>query len=76
MNSIEECAERVDFLLEHETERVALGATGRERVRTHFLMPRLLRDELRLIHGLLNGTSNAMTQAEPLTLEGANELTG
>ena len=76
VNSIEECAERVDFLLENETERVALGATGRERVRTHFLMPRLLRDELRLIHGLLNGTSNAMTQAEPLTLEGANELTG
>ena len=76
VNSIEECAERVDFLLENETERVALGATGRERVRTHFLMPRLLRDELRLIHNLLNGTSNAMTRAEPLTLEGANELTG
>ena len=76
VNSIEECAERVDFLLENETERVALGATGRERVRTHFLMPRLLRDELRLIHELLNGTGNAIAQEEPLTLESANELTG
>ncbi len=54
VDSIEECAEKVDYLLTHEQERVAFGAAGRERARTEFLLPRLLRDELKLLNGLLN----------------------
>ena len=53
VDSVEQCAEKVDYLLNHEEERVALGASGRERVRTQFLLPRLLRDELKLMNGLL-----------------------
>ena len=55
VDSVEECAEKVDYLLTHEDERVALGKTGRERVRAQFLLPRLLRDEFKLLHGLLSG---------------------
>ena len=54
VDSVEQCAEKVDYLLTHEKERVALGASGRERVRTQFLLPRLLRDELKLMNGLLS----------------------
>ena len=54
VDSVEECAEKVDYLLTHEEERVALGASGRERVRTQFLLPRLLCDELKLLNGLVN----------------------
>ena len=54
VDSVEQCVEKVNYLLTHEEERVALGASGRERVRTQFLLPRLLLDELRLMNGLLN----------------------
>ena len=53
VDSVDECAARVDYLLSHDEERQALGASGREHVRTHFLMPRLLRDELKLIGEVL-----------------------
>ena len=53
-DSVEQCVEKVNYLLNHEKERVALGASGRERVRTQFLLPRLLLDELKLMNGLLN----------------------
>lgn len=55
VDSIEECAEKVDYLLTHEKERVEFGTAGRELVRKEFLLPRLLRDELKLMDGLLNG---------------------
>jgi len=57
VDSVEECAEKVDYLLTHEKERVAFGATGRELVRKEFLLPRLLRDKLKLLNGLLNSDS-------------------
>ncbi len=55
VDSGEQCVEKVNYLLTHEEERVALGASGRERVRTQFLLPRLLLDELKLMNGLLRG---------------------
>lgn len=55
VDSVEQCVEKVNYLLTHEEERVALGASGRERVRTQFLLPRLLLDELKLMNGLLRG---------------------
>ncbi|HEX9870909.1 MAG TPA: glycosyltransferase, partial [Candidatus Tectomicrobia bacterium] len=53
VESVESCAERVLHLLHHPGERGAFGRAGREHVRQHFLLPRLVRDELRLIKELL-----------------------
>ena len=67
VDSVEECAQKVDYLLEHEEERVALGGAGREHVRSHFLLPHLLRDELQLVNELVNGAAppaSGQTRAE------------
>jgi trehalose synthase len=52
VDSVEECAESVLHLLRHPQEAHCLGARGREHVRRHFLMPRLLLDNLRLMDTL------------------------
>jgi trehalose synthase len=52
VESIEGCAEQVLHLLRHPGARGSFGRAGREQVRQMFLLPRLLRDELRLIHEL------------------------
>ena len=57
LGETEECVSKVDHLLTHEEERLALGEAGREHVRLNFLLPRLLRDELKLVRGLLSGTT-------------------
>jgi trehalose synthase len=53
VGSVEECAERALHLLTHPDEASEVAHRGRERVRAEFLMPRLLRDELRLIRSVL-----------------------
>jgi trehalose synthase len=53
VHSTEQCAERVLWLLQHPAEGKALAARGREHVREHFLLTRLLADELRLYGALL-----------------------
>lgn len=53
IDTVEECADRILHLLHHPGERGAFGRAGREHIRHEFLMPRLLRDELRLIQELL-----------------------
>ena len=53
VDSVEECSQKVDYLLSHEDVRLALGEAGRERVRSQFLTPRLLRDEMLLVKSLL-----------------------
>jgi trehalose synthase len=52
--SVEECAERVLELLGHREDSLSFGRAGREHIRQHYLLPRLLRDELRLIAGVLH----------------------
>ena len=52
VNSVEECAERVLWLLRHPEESKHMGAAARERVRKHFLITRLLADYLRLFREL------------------------
>jgi trehalose synthase len=52
VDSIEGCAEQVLHLLRCAGERGTFGRAGREHVRQHFLLPRLVRDELRLIKEL------------------------
>jgi trehalose synthase len=53
VDTIEGCAERVLHLLNHPGERGSFGRAGREHVRKNFLLPRLVRDELRLVKELL-----------------------
>jgi len=53
VDSIEACAERTLWLLQHPAEARTLGAAGRERVRQQFLLTRLIADELRLYSSLL-----------------------
>ena len=56
VDSVQECAERVIFLLTHSDEAQEIARRGWERVRERFLMPRLLLDQLQLLHTLANST--------------------
>lgn len=53
VDTIEECAEKVVYLLEHPEVSKALGKEGMEHIRNNFMMPRLIRDELSLIKELV-----------------------
>ena len=53
VQTIEETAERVLYLLQHEDEARELAERGREHVRQHFLITRLIADELRMLRELL-----------------------
>ncbi len=53
VNSIEECAEKIVYLLENPSISKKLGEEGKEIIRQNFLMPRLIRDELTLIKSLV-----------------------
>jgi trehalose synthase len=52
VDSVEECAERCMWILDNPDEAKAMGRAGKEHVRTHFLMPRLLKDYLALLTDL------------------------
>lgn len=53
VHSIEDCAGRLLFLLDNPQVADGLGRAGKEKVRQEFLLPRLVRDELRLIREVL-----------------------
>jgi trehalose synthase len=52
VDDTEECAERALHLLTHRDEARALGRAGRANVQRHFLITRLLADELRVLLSL------------------------
>ncbi len=52
VNTAEECAEKVHWLLSHQREADAMGARGVEFVRDKFLTTRYLRDYLRIFQQL------------------------
>jgi trehalose synthase len=54
VSDVEECARRVLGLLEDSEKRKGFGKAGQEKVRREFLLPRLMRDELKLIAGVLS----------------------
>jgi trehalose synthase len=56
VDGIEECAEAILKLLKDEDLARRLGEKGRERVREHFLLPRLLLNELSLVRDLMEGS--------------------
>ncbi|GAI15799.1 unnamed protein product, partial [marine sediment metagenome] len=53
VSTIEECAEKVIKLLKYPELAGELGREGREHIKNNFLMPRLVRDELKLIKSLV-----------------------
>jgi trehalose synthase len=52
VESDDECAERLAYLLERPEERRKMGEQGKERIREGFLVTRHLRDYLELLNGL------------------------
>lgn len=63
VDSVEECAEAMLALLGDRERAAELGRSGQERVREHFLLPRLLRDELRLLATLAGHAPHAPSPA-------------
>lgn len=55
IDNVQDCAQRIIELLRHSGERGKFGRAGRERVREQFLLPRLARDELRLVRNVVKG---------------------
>lgn len=53
VDAVEDTAEAVVWLLQHPDEAAEMAARGRTRVREHFLVPRLLLNELALIADLV-----------------------
>jgi trehalose synthase len=56
VKSVEECADRTLRVLTDPALGIDLGRRGKEFVRQHFLMPRYLRDYLRMFTEMLNGS--------------------
>jgi trehalose synthase len=56
VDNVEECARAMVALIRDPARAHALGASGRERVRRHFLIPRLVLDELSLMRRLATGS--------------------
>ena len=54
VSDVEQCANKVLELLENDQEKTAFGKAGQEKVRREFLLPRLIRDELKLVKRVLN----------------------
>jgi len=55
VNTPEECSRRVVELIQDKPLRKRMGAAGKETVRRHYLIPRLLRDYLALIEEVVLG---------------------
>ena len=53
VDSVEECAEAILQLLRDPTWAAQLAERGRQRIQEHFLLPRLLVNELTLVKDLL-----------------------
>jgi len=53
IESVEDCAAKVLFLLEHRDIAESFGRAGQAKIRTEFLLPRLIRDELQLIKDVM-----------------------
>jgi trehalose synthase len=53
VNSVEDCASKLLFLLEHRDVAENFGRAGQAKIRAQFLLPRLIRDELRLIKNVV-----------------------
>lgn len=66
VNSIEECAAKILWLLRNPEEGKKLGMRGKEIVRERFLLTRLITDELNLYASLLDTKSRVRKNESPL----------
>ncbi len=62
VDTVEECAAAIAGIVEDPRRAAALGARGRDRVREHFLLPRLLLNELALLRDLAAGRTFVRTE--------------
>jgi trehalose synthase len=81
VESVDDCASALGALLVDRERARALGAAGRERVREHFLMPRLVLNHLQLMIGLTEGRipgsrTRVDTQPRPGVWNGAGRARG
>lgn len=53
VDNVGECAEKIIYLLENPDEKKKMGEKAKETVAKNFLMPRLLRDELKIFNELM-----------------------
>jgi trehalose synthase len=60
VGSVEECAERLLYLLRNPKEGAQMAQSGKEIVRERFLLTRLISDELELYTSLLGRASIMM----------------
>lgn len=56
VSTVEQAAQQIGYLLNHSEESVQIAEAGRRVVQMQFLLPRLLRDELRLIGAVMEAT--------------------
>lgn len=70
VESVEECADRMLWLLQNPEAGQALAARGKELVRERFLLTRLIADELRLYASLLGGRYQAEESVSKVGLTG------
>jgi trehalose synthase len=61
VDSVEECAREIVALLRDPSRARGLGASGRQRVREHFLIPRLVLNELSLLQEVASARPIART---------------
>ncbi|MBI3289809.1 glycosyltransferase [Candidatus Microgenomates bacterium] len=54
VNDIKQCARRIIELIQNPNKAKAMGEFGKEHIRKHFLLPRLIRDELQLMVDLID----------------------
>jgi trehalose synthase len=71
VDDVEECAERALDIVADPALGKALGRRGKEHVRKHFLMPRYLRDYLRIMNDALGNGGVAPAAAAPAAAEPA-----
>lgn len=64
VDSVEECAEAILKLLRDDQLSRELGEKGRERVQEHFLLPRLLLNELSLVRDLMEGRTRPRAEMD------------
>jgi len=60
VDTVEDCATRLVELLRDRELAQKMGDSGREHVRRHFLLPRLIADELRLLGAVMGNRPPAM----------------
>lgn len=56
VNSIEECAERITYLIKNPEIAEQMGAAGSNHIKENFLLPRLIKDELLLLNNIVNAS--------------------